>query len=690
MNKCRLLSLIVLAAMTSAIAQPRYSPTLQKEHLGRGLVAIRQDSLSTAVSWRLLETDAQGTAFNIYRDGQRINAKPLTEATFFTDDHATEAGARYEVVPVVKGREKGDERATYTLPADAPIGYINIPLDKPDGGTTPDGGRYGYTANDASVGDMDGDGEYEIVLKWEPTNAHDNAHDGYTGNVLFDCYRMNGERLWRIDLGPNVRAGAHYTQFMVFDLDGDNRAEVVMKTSDGTIDGQGNIIGDAFADYRHPGDIQSQEEQLRQDSIDEANMQKRFEEMRQRWQQDSARMASRGETVNSVGQFGAPVGMPPTPQGGQNNNFWRGQRKRTPPRQGRILTGNEYLTVFSGLTGEALFTTDYVPARGNLADWGDTKANRSDRYLACVAWLDGIHPSVVMCRGYYTRAVLAAWDWDGKELTPHWVFDSAEPGNSAYSGQGNHNLRVADVDGDGCDEIIYGSCVIDHDGKGLYSTGLGHGDAMHLTAFLPDDDHLQVWQCHESDGNGSTLRDAATGEILVQIRAKEDVGRSMAADIDPTHPGVEMWSSASGGLLDCHGEVIHEYVKGLSTNMAIWWDGDLSRELLDGTRISKYLPGEGRCDVIFDPQGVARNNGTKANPCLQGDIVGDWREELLARTDDDTALRLYVSTIPTIYRAVTFMSDPPYRISVATQNVAYNQPTQPGLYFGTDKKRNSK
>ena len=658
---------------------------MQKETLGRGLIVLRQDSLHTALSWRLLETDAPQTAFNIYRNGKRINASPITNATFFIDDECAENDLFYEVSPVIHRRETAEGHGTYVLPTNSPIGYLEIPLDKPDGGTTPDGIRYGYTANDASVGDVDGDGEYEIILKWEPTNAHDNAHDGYTGNVLFDCYRLNGERLWRIDMGPNIRAGAHYTQFMVFDLDGDNQAEVVMKTSDGTIDGQGNIIGDAFADYRHPGDKQTHEEEILQDSIDEANMRRRFQEMYERWQQDSARMASQGMTVNASGPFGVSPGPRTEQQGAARGNPWNKAFKRVPPCQGRILTGNEYLTVFSGLTGTALYTTDYIPARGELADWGDTKANRSDRYLACVAWLDGLHPSVVMCRGYYTRTVLAAWDWDGKTLSQRWVFDSSEPDNALYSGQGNHNLRVGDVDGDGCDEIIYGACCIDHDGKGLYSTGLGHGDAMHLTAFRPDEDRLQVWQCHESDGNGSTLRDAATGEILVQIRAREDVGRCMAADIDSTHPGVEMWSSASGGLLDCNGEVIREYVPNLSTNMAIWWDGDKSRELLDGVRISKYLPDEGRCEVIFAPQGVARNNGTKSNPCLQGDIIGDWREELLVRTDDNTALRLYVSTLPTDSRAVTFMSDPVYRISIATQNVAYNQPTQPGFYFGSDK-----
>lgn len=611
------LSFLVLLTCTALSAQPNYAPDLQKETLARGVVAIRQDSAHVAVTWRLLRTDDKATAFNVYRNRRLLTRKPLTGATFFVDDNISTDSATYEVRPVIKKKESNEGSGTYTLPANAPIGYIDIPLSKPEGGITPAGDRYDYTANDASVGDVDGDGEYEIILKWDPTNAHDNAHDGYTGNALFDCYRLNGERLWRIDLGPNVRAGAHYTQFMVFDFDGDGRSEIVMKTADGTIDGQGNVIGDPYADYRYAGD-----------------------------------------TIRTF--------------------------RRTPARQGRIFSGKEYLTIFSGLTGEALHTIDYIPQRGDPADWGDKEANRSDRFLACVAYLDGRHPSVVMCRGYYTRAVLAAFDWDGKELRQRWVFDSNDEGNEAYSGQGNHNIRVADIDNDGCDEIIYGSCTIDNDGSGLYSTRLGHGDALHLTAFFPDEPRLQVWQCHETGGNGSTFRDAATGETLFRYPAPMDIGRCMAADIDPDSPGIEMWSGSTGGIRNIRGEIIAERVRGLSTNMAIWWDGDLLRELLDGTRISKYTPSEQQCDIILNPEGVVSNNGTKANPCLAADILGDWREELLLRTRDSQSLRLYVSTIPTEHRFVTFMDDPVYRISVATQNVAYNQPTQPGFYFGPD------
>lgn len=585
---------------TLVVAQPNYDFTkLQREKLGRGVIAIRENPSTVTLSWRYLSSDSMDETFDIYRNGKKVNEHPIENATFFQDSYAGTESALYTVKAIKAGTE-----CNYQLPENAPEGYLNIPLERPEGGTTLTEQQYFYAPNDASIGDVDGDGEYEIILKWDPSNAHDNAHDGYTGSVLFDCYKLNGKRLWRIDLGRNIRAGAHYTQFMVFDLDGDGRAEVVMKTGDGTIDGTGKAIGDENADYR--------------------------------------------------------------------NKF------------GRILTGPEYLTVFNGLTGAAMHTIDYVPERGNLMDWGDGRANRSDRYLACVAYLDGIHPSVIMCRGYYTRTVLAAFDWDGKELKSHWVFDSNNPGCKSYAGQGNHNLRVGDVDGDGCDEIIYGSCAIDHNGKGLYSTGMGHGDAIHLTHFDPSLKGLQVWDCHENRRDGSSFRDAATGKVLFQIKSDIDVGRCMAADIDPNHPGVEMWSIASNGIRNVKGEVVANRVRGLSINMAVWWDGDLLRELLDRNVVSKYNWEEGICERIAVFNGCLSDNGTKSNPCLQGDIVGDWREEVLLRTADNTALRLYVSTIPTEYRFHTFLEDPVYRISIATQNVAYNQPTQTGFYFGPE------
>ncbi|MBR3443050.1 MAG: rhamnogalacturonan lyase [Bacteroidaceae bacterium] len=603
--------LLLCAGCVSVQAQPAYDYAhLQREQLGRGFIAVRDEQSDSVVfSWRLLKSDTVDVLFNVLKDGKRLNEKEITRSTFFKtiDRDFTSATLSHYTLQCVDGKSHEPSSVLFPLTASNPqADYLCIPLDKPSDGFTPDGRRFGYLANDASVGDADGDGEYEVFLKWEPTNAHDNSHDGYTGNVLLDCYRLSGERLWRIDLGRNIRAGAHYTQFMVYDLDGDGRAEVVMKTADGTRDGVGQCIGDSTANY--------------------------------------------------VGQTGRA--------------------------QGRILEGPEYLSVFDGLTGRNLYTTDYVPPRGNLADWGDTYGNRSERYLACIAYLDGHHPSVVMCRGYYTRTVLAAWDWDGQTLQQRWVFDTDDPRWRGYAGQGNHNLRVADVDADGCDEITYGSMAIDNDGTGLYNTRMGHGDALHLMPFYPDSTTLQVWDVHENRRDGSTLRDARTGRIIFQLKSNTDVGRGMAADIDPTSPGVEMWSSDSRGLRNVRGEVIAERVR-IPINFAVWWDGDLLREMLDHERISKYdwTKQQSVPLKVFSPDGRF-NNGSKSNPCLSADLLGDWREEVIVRTADSRELRIYTTTHPTSHRIPCLMEDIPYRLSVATENVGYNQPPETGFYLG--------
>ncbi|EGK01513.1 rhamnogalacturonan lyase [Dysgonomonas gadei] len=601
--KYYILLTLLLLITTHLVSQPNYDYSkLKREKLGRGLVAVKKNNSTNSISWRYLSSDALDASFNIYRNGEKINAEPVSGKTYFEDKIQSDAAVIYQLKQIRKGKEVDEQ--SYVLPADAPIGNLNIPLDIPSSGITPDGQTYTYAPNDASVGDVDGDGEYEIILKWDPSNAHDNSHNGYTGNVYIDCYKLSGEKLWRIDLGRNIRAGAHYTQFMVYDLDNDGKAEIVMKTADGTTDGKGNIIGEADADYRN--------------------------------------------------------------------------------KYGFIIEGPEYLTVFNGQTGEAMSTIDYIPQRGDVSAWGDARGNRVDRFLACVAYLDGEYPSVVMCRGYYTRTVLAAFDWRNGKLTNRWIFDSDQPGNGKYAGQGNHNLRVGDVDGDGCDEIIYGSCAIDHDGTGLYSTQMGHGDAMHMTVFDPRKKGMQVWDCHENRRDGSSYRDAATGEVLFQIKSTEDVGRCMAADIDPEHTGVEMWSHFSNGIYNVDGQCINPSIENVSVNMACWWDGDLLRELLDKVSITKYDYKNKTSNVLFSADECLSISGTKATPCLQGDIIGDWREEVLFRTKDNRNLRLYVSTHDTDYRFHTFLEDPVYRISIATQNVAYNQPTQPGFYFGAD------
>ena len=626
--------MILMTAMpTTAQTNYNYSKLL-REQLNRGVVAVRTEDGKVAVSWRTLMSDPKGQPYDVYRNGVKLNKKPLKAGgTFFIDEQPLQTDAVYEV-------RGGGNDGKWVLKADAPAGYIPIPIQRPEGR---------YSANDCSVGDVDGDGQYEIFLKWEPWNAHDNAHDGFTDPVFIDCLRLDGTLLWRINLGRNIRAGAHYTQFMVYDFDGDGRAEMMCRTADGTRDGQGRVLGDSLADYRN--------------------------------------------------------------------------------QAGRILEGPEFLTVFDGQTGRALDSKPYIPQRGDVSAWGDSKANRSDRFLAAVGYLGSEKgkvkndkrqlASAIFCRGYYTRSVIAAWDWDGRELRNRWTFDTNEPQWRSYAGQGNHNLRVADVDGDGFDEITYGSMAIDHDGRGLYNTRMGHGDAIHLIAD-PKTNELYIWDCHENRRDGSDLRNARTGEVIFQVKSNTDVGRCMAADIDPTNYGCEMWSADSHGIRNMIGEIIqnrptpnpslpregNNYSQGnntvmelstplpqqggvggesrISMNFGIWWDGDLLRELLDRSTVSKY-DWENRAIVDIQKFDGQFNNGTKSNPCISADLLGDWREEVLVRNRESTELRLYVTTIPTDYRINCLMQDIPYRLSVATQNVAYNQPSEPGYYIGPDR-----
>ncbi|MFT2009957.1 RICIN domain-containing protein [Pontibacter sp. 13R65] len=594
-NRLSLL-LVMLLIVTSVHAQR------QMENLGRGVVAVRTSPGQVFISWRMLGTDPADVAFNLYRGETKLNDTPLTGGTNYTDDISTNES--YTVRSVLGGVEQ-EASAPATVWGQA---HLRIPLQRPAGGTTPDGVSYTYSPNDCSVGDLDGDGEYEIIVKWDPSNAKDNSQAGYTGNVYLDAYKLNGTHLWRIDLGKNIRAGAHYTQFIVYDLDGNGKAELACKTADGTVDGVGTVIGDPGVDYRNSG--------------------------------------------------------------------------------GYILHGPEFLTVFNGQTGAAMATTDYVPGRGNVASWGDNYGNRVDRFLAGVGYFDGQRPSLLFSRGYYTRTVLAAWDWRNGQLTQRWVFDSDTEGNGAYAGQGNHSLSINDVDGDGEDEVVFGSMAIDDNGTGLYTTGLGHGDAQHVGDLDPDRPGLESWSAHESqssyDGNGLWMRDAGTGEKLWGIPTTGDIGRAMTADIDPRYKGNEVWGPR-GGLYTAQGVEISSARPG-SMNFGSWWDGDLQRELLDGTVIDKWNYTSSTQERLLSAHdfGAERNNSTKANPGLSADILGDWREEVIYRHSNNSELLVFTTTIPSTHRFYTFMHDPQYRVSVAWQNVAYNQPPHTSFYVGED------
>lgn len=608
-----ILVVALVAVGPGSAGQADALPIRHMENLGRGVVAIHQGEGKVFISWRLFGTEPDDTAFNVYRksgDGEpvKLNPAPLTKATCYQDTGADLSKPTAYTVRAIAGGKEQEASKPFTFPANPPVQpYLSVPLKTPDG----------YTPNDASVGDLDGDGEYDIVLH-QAGRGRDNSQAGTTTEPILEAYKLDGTFLWRINLGKNIREGAHYTQFMVYDLDGDGRAEVVCKTADGTMDGTGTVIGDPKADYR----------------------------------------STNGQIPNA---------------------------------DGKVLAGPEFLTVFDGLTGKALATTDYIPPRGKVADWGDNYGNRVDRFLACVAYLDGIRPSVVMCRGYYTRAVLTAWDWRDGKLTQRWVFDSDDgtPGNRAYHGQGNHSIAVGDVDGDGKDDIIYGSCVIGSDGKGLYSTGLGHGDAMHFGDLDPDRPGLEVFKANGDNANpaGIQLRDARTGKQVwgVASTGKSGVGRACALDIDPRHRGLEMWGKGEGvgGLFNAKGEKISNTAPQIC-NMGCWWDGDLLRELLDGVAVSKWDYENARQVRLLNgaDYNCASNNGSKSNPCLCADILGDWREEIIARTRDGKELRIFTTTIPTDHRIYTLTHDPVYRLAVAWQNVAYNQPAHPGFYLG--------
>ncbi|MFD6321617.1 rhamnogalacturonan lyase [Streptomyces sp. NPDC058442] len=569
----------------------------QVERLDRGLVSVYNGS-GNLVSWRWLGTDPDNVSFNVYRAGTKVNSSPVTGSTTFFHSGAP-SHADYTVRAVVNGVEQGDSVHAVQFRG----GYKDVPLSPPAGGTTPDGVSYTYEANDASVGDLDGDGALDFVLKWQPTNAKDNSQSGYTGNTIVDGVRLDGTRLWRIDLGRNIRSGAHYTQFQVYDYDGDGRAEVAMKTADGTRDGTGAVIGSSSADHRNSS--------------------------------------------------------------------------------GYILSGPEYLTMFDGQTGRAMGTVDHVPARGTVSSWGDSYGNRVDRFLAGTAYLDGSRPSLIMARGYYTRSVIAAWDWRGGAFTRRWTFDTNSSTNSGkgYDGQGSHSLSVGDVDNDGRDEIVYGAMAVDDNGNGLWTTRTGHGDAQHLGDLDASTPGLEYYKVSESTSQPAALYiDPADGSVRWKLSACCDNGRGVAGDIWSGNSGPEMWSSSDGGIRDEGGGTKGR--KPSSTNFLAWWDGDPVRELLDGTRIDKYGPSSDT--RLLTGSGVASNNGTKATPVLSGDILGDWREEVVWRTGDNTALRIYSTPHDTDLRITTLLHDTLYRTALAWQNTAYNQPPHTGFFIGAD------
>ena len=727
-SKLYTLALTVMFALSS---QAQVTPQSQMEKLDRGLVAIPWSSTSSFVSWRLLGTDAkESTTFDLLRDGEAI-ATDL-KVTNYRDSNVP-AGAKYQVVTKVDGQPIATSEAVTTWKDK----FLTLNLDRPKGGihkSWNDGTDvpYAYYPNDMSVGDVDGDGQYELFLKWESTHAQDNSYSkGYTGNTYIDCYKVhfdgseeiidgqsvNCKLLWRIDLGQNIRDGAHYTQFMVYDFDGDGRAEMMCKTATGSKDGQGNYVNQAATDA--------------------------------------------------------------TIKGHGNTTDYRNSK-------GHILSGPEYLTVFEGLTGRAIHTTWYLPGRAGTGStlpsgkaateggselgkvstypsgfWGDNYGGRSERFLGAVAYINGADKPAcgIFSRGYYTQAYVWAVSFDGNRLHTEWLHASPNTtqslifsskidesqawpkitvdgdvlqrnplktapantggvkssdtsggiaGSNTLYGNGNHNLSIADVDGDGCDEIIWGSAALNNDGTLLYATGYGHGDAIHLGKMIADSTDLYVFDVHEEKltaAHGSwDLHNARTGRVIWHGgSAESDNGRGMAAAMTSMR-GYQFWSGDERYPRSAiSGKTIIQ--KSCSVNFRIYWDGSYLDQLFDGSyqynrdkedglwdqsayanpTIQKW-DGSSFTDVIKFNSKTYNNaqtaNYTKATPCLQADILGDWREELIMWNKQDSAqIMIFTTWTSTNYAVPTLMHDHVYRMGIAWQNTAYNQPPHLGYFL---------
>jgi rhamnogalacturonan endolyase len=732
------------AGPAPAQAAPGHHGGVQLERLDRGLVAATTDA-GVFLSWRLLgdevtghsATGVTGADFTVYRDGRPIAT--VTDSTNYQDPQGSPT-SRYQVAATLNGRPRGGPSAP-AVPANGP--YRDLPLRKPADGVTPAGEAYTYSANDLSVGDLDGDGQYEYVVKWDPSNSKDVSQIGYTGTVYLDAYELDGTLLYRLDLGVNIRAGAHYTQFLVYDFDGDGRSELMLKTAPGT-----KIIR-----YRQDGSIASQRyitmpaADLRAGysptddyRLSAADYYDHVVDLFQGWaDRPEVRSGQWPATVEQA--LGTAVSHPyPLSRADAEDltDYFmdvyapaRSARNTLRAFAGFIVDGPEYLTVFQGATGRELQTVRYRPGRtddGLL--WGDyampriEPGNRVDRFLSGVAYLDGKHPSAVFARGYYTRSTLIAYDWDGRRLSRRWYVDSgwvpmSNPFNDSPHGrdgtdpqfatittQGAHSLSASDVDGDGKQEIVYGSATIDDDGSLLYSSfdvmppqssapgtvaRLGHGDALHVTDIDPRRPGLEIYMVHEGGTAapyGYALRDAATGSVIFGGYTGVDTGRGMVGDILPEHPGLETWASSGPttattvGLRTSDGQLLGTTIPG--TNMSIRWSGDLTTQIVNGAQEVTPTIEDWRRRVLLTADGTRANNGTKGTPSLVADIFGDWREELLLRTVDSSAIRIYLSTELTTHKLYTLMHDPQYRAEVARQQTTYNQPSYPGFYLASD------
>lgn len=748
-------ALALTGSTAAAAAGPGHHPghrgpnpgAVQLERLDRGLVAA-PTSEGVFLSWRLLGDEVTGHTgagmagadFLVFRDGKKIAT--VTGSTNYLDPGGS-ADSVYRVA-AYGGGKWFDLSAPVTPWSDQ---FYDLPLRKPADGVTPAGEAYTYSANDMSVGDVDGDGEYEFVVKWDPSNSKDVSQKGYTGNVYIDTYELDGTLRYRVDLGVNIRAGAHYTQFLVYDFDGDGRSELMFKTAPGTkitrYGRHGDPVSERYitiprkdrkAGVTHADDYRFSAGDYYQYVVDLfLGWHEHPEVVSGQWP------ATLEEAFGEDPQYDYPLSRADAEA--LADYFMdvyapsRSGRNDLRTFEGFVITGPEYLTVFDGASGRELETVRYKPGRHDDGlMWGDyalsriEPGNRVDRFLSGVAYLDGERPSAVFARGYYTRSTIVAYTWTGRRLVEDWFVDSGwvpmdnpfnypahgrdgtDPEFGTITTQGAHSLSVADVDADGKQEVIYGSATIDHDGSLLYSSfdvmppesndpgayaRLGHGDAMHVTDIDPNRPGLEIYMVHEGGGwapYGHAMRDAATGEVLFGDFTGRDTGRGMIGDVRPDVPGLEAWPSMPPnaeelgiGLFSAGGQLLADTTPG--TNMSIRWAADMTTQIVYGaaTEVLETPTIEDWQDgVVLTAEGTLTNNWTKGNPSLVADVFGDWREEALFRTEDSTAIRIYLSTEVTDRKLYTLMHDPQYRVEVARQQTVYNQPAYPSFYLGSD------
>ena len=612
------------------------------------------------VSWRMLPGDDEKTSFDLYRRIGTGTEQPISKGLTKTNYQDSPSGTSQDIVYRLTYSGSNETLATFVLSKDCLQNgwpYITIPLKSTEDVSAET--DLVYQANDCSVGDLDGDGQMEIVVKRLLTVLNDDGtvlSDGTGAGdsdmrarhcVIWDAYKLDGTFMWRVKSGPNIILG-NSSNFGVADLDGDGCAEVVTKTGEGTVFGDGYEIpdtdGDGRTDYR------------------------------------------------DIWPAGHYTGDGPKGYGGP-----------------------EFFSVIDGKTGKELARADFI-ARGkegetpeqlaqnwetNDWDW-DPRTKKYQWKLANslrlgIASFDGQKNQIFLGRGVYGKTKVEGWDYQDGQLTRLWHFDTSDAGgqdsnkdgqaNSAYAGQGNHSFTVADLDGDGKDEVMYGSCAWDDDGSGLWSTGLGHGDAQHVGKFLPEREGLQVFHCLENGKTMVALHDARDGSVIWKKdgASDNDMGRCLVGDFMAEYPGCEFYYY-QGNVIRADGTETSVNTKGIKGGcaMAIWFDGSLIRQQMEDNIINSMASG--RTFTLW-PFGMSSVNGSKGNPSWYGDMVGDWREEVIV--PDATKLKeikIFSTWYPTEHKFPWLMTDHQYYMSCVNQNVGYNQPNNLSYYLGADLK----